>query len=98
MLANILITLVEVTTDYIRNALPKLHSHALVQLIFEQPYCRISNLTEQGIAKRQTASIYLKKLCQIGVLYELSVGREKLYVHPKLIQLMTTDNNLVQPY
>lgn len=43
------------------NSLPLLPSgHELVSLIFELPYCRISNLTEAGIAKRQTASVYLK--------------------------------------
>jgi len=44
------------------------------------------------IAKRQTASIYLKKLADIGVLRETKVGREKLFVHPKLIGVITKSN------
>ena len=48
----------ESTTDYVRAQLPKIYSYELVQLIFEQPYCRISNLVERDIAKRQTASTY----------------------------------------
>lgn len=90
--------LIEITTGYIRESLPKIYSYELVKIIFEQPYCRISNLIELGIARRQTASVYLKQLCDIGVLYEISVGREKLYVHPKLIELMTTNDNSVTPY
>lgn len=90
--------LLEVTTNYIRESLPKIYSHELVQVIFEQPYCRISNLADKGIAKRQTASVYLKQLCDIGVLEEVTVGRERLYVHPRLIRLMTRDENTVEPY
>ncbi|WYX01064.1 hypothetical protein WMR86_18070 [Proteus vulgaris] len=41
---------------------------------------------QQGIAKRQTASVYLKQLVEIGVLEEMSVGREKLYLNTKLLQ------------
>jgi Fic family protein len=90
--------LMESTGDYIRQALPKIYSHELVQVIFEQPYCRIANLVERDLAKRQTASVYLKQLAEIGVLNELQVGKEKLFVHPKLIQLMTLDNNEITHY
>ncbi|MET1256393.1 protein adenylyltransferase Fic [Aliikangiella maris] len=90
--------LIEHTTEYIRESLPKIYSHELVQVIFEQPYCRIGNLVQRDIAKRQTASTYLKQLCEIGVLNEIQAGKEKLFVHPKLIQLMTSDNNQIAHY
>jgi Fic family protein len=90
--------LIEQTTEYVRNRLPQIYSHELIQVIFEQPYCRIQNLVQQDIAKRQTASVYLKQLSDIGVLYEIQAGKEKLFVHPKLIQLLTQDNNELIPY
>lgn len=90
--------LIEETTRYIQCELPGVYSHELVQVIFEQPYCRIGNLVERDIAKRQTASIYLQQLCEIGVLQEIRAGREKLFVHPKLVRLMTEDGNEVAPY
>ncbi len=90
--------LIEHTGEHIKHVLPKIYSHELVQVIFEQPYCRIANLVEKGVAKRQTASVYLKQLAEIGVLNEVQVGKEKLFVHPKLIQLMTSDNNEVILY
>jgi Fic family protein len=65
----------------------------LVDVIFEQPYCRISDLVEKGIAKRQSASRYLKELVGAGVLNELSVGKEKLFIHPKLMRLLSRDGN-----
>ena len=46
---------------------------------------------EAGIAKRQTASTYLKKLAEISVLEEHRLGKEKLFLHPKLMQLLTTN-------
>ena len=91
-------TLIERTSDFIRASLPKIYSHELVQVIFEQPYCRIGNLVERDIAKRQTASSYLKQLCEIGVLKEIQSGKEKLFVHPKLIKLMTEDNHQFENY
>ncbi len=86
------------TAVYVREQLPKIYSRELIDIIFEQPYCRISNLVEANIAKRQTASEYLKKLVSIDVLVEQQAGRERLFVHPKLIQLLTTDNNGFEQY
>lgn len=83
----------EHTTQYVRTQLPKVYSHELVSLIFELPYCRISNLIEAGIAKRQTASQYLKQLVDIGVLVEAPMTKEKLFIHPKLMQLLTRESN-----
>ncbi|MDP1757410.1 MAG: Fic family protein [Pseudohongiella sp.] len=91
-------TLSEHTTKYVRGRLPKVYSHELVSLIFELPYCRISSLIEAGIAKRQTASQYLKQLVEIGVLAEVAVTKEKLFIHPKLMQLLTQDSNHFTPY
>ena len=86
------------TVDHVRKAAPKIYSHELVNLIFEMPYCRIQNLTEREIAVRQTASRYLKELVKIGILTERSIGREKLFVHPKLMALLTRDSNDWLPY
>jgi Fic family protein len=86
------------TVAHVRKAAPKIYSHELVNLIFELPYCRIHNLTQPGIAVRQTASGYLKELVRIGVLEEKPVGREKLFIHPKLMRLLTRESNNFTPY
>lgn len=88
----------EHTTEFVRQKLPKIYSHELVNLIFELPYCRISSLVDAGIAKRQSASVYLKQLVEIGVLIEAPKQKEKLFIHPKLMQLLTRDNNTFKPY
>ncbi|OAT76461.1 addiction module protein [Mangrovibacter phragmitis] len=71
---------------FVREKLPKIYTHELIQALFAQPYCRIENLVERGVAKRQTASVYLKQLVDIGVLEEMAVGREKLYINTRLLQ------------
>ncbi len=95
---NAIRQLIASTTDFIRQEAPRIYSYELINLIFEQPYCRIQNLIETGLAQRQTASTYLKKLCEVGVLQEVSAGKEKLFVHPKLMQLLTNDNNQFNEY
>jgi Fic family protein len=91
-------TLMSAATDHIRAALPKLYSHELVELVFMQPYCRIQNLVSAGIAKRQTASVYLKSLAEIGVLREVEAGREKLFLHPKFLDLLLSDAHTFAAY
>ena len=86
-------SLAEHTTEHVRHRLPKIYSRELVDAIFEQPYCRISNLVDKNIAQRQTASRYLKELADLGVLRSITVGKEKLFTHPKLLGLLAHDSN-----
>jgi Fic family protein len=90
--------LMDAATEFVQTELPKIYSHELIQAISEQPYCRIKNLVDAGIAKRQTASEYLKKLVEIGVLREQQVGREKIFINPKLMQLLDQPGNNFLPY
>jgi Fic family protein len=60
----------------------------LIELAFRLPYCRIADVVEEQIAKRQTAAVYLQTLAEIGVLNEVSKGREKLYLNHRLIELL----------
>ena len=86
--------LMEHTAEYTQTSLPKIYTWELVELLFKQPYCRINNLVEAGIAKRQTASTYLKQLCDVGILKEIKSGRENIFVHPKYIELLTGEENV----
>jgi Fic family protein len=86
--------LMEHTAEFVQRRLPKTYSWELVELLFKQPYCRIANLVDAGIAKRQTASVYLKQMCDIGLLREVKSGRETIFVHPKYIELLTGEENV----
>lgn len=81
--------LLDSTAETIRRDAEKIYSRELAELLFVQPYCRIGNLVDAGIVQRQSASVYLKKLSDIGVLEERKAGREKLFVNPKFLRLLT---------
>jgi Fic family protein len=86
--------LMEHTAQFTQSNLAKIYTWELVEVLFKQPYCRIGNLVDAGIAKRQTASVYLKQLCDIGILKEVKSGRENIFVHPKYIELLTGEENV----
>lgn len=81
--------LMQVTADNVRSKAPKIYSQELVDVLFKQPYCRIENLVDAGIAKRETASRYLKALAAANLLREEKIGREKLFVNPAFLELLT---------
>ena len=83
----------EAAVSHVRQHLPKIYSRELVDAIFEQPYCRIGTLVDKGIAQRQAASRYLQALVDIGVLEAVQVGKEKLFIHPRLLALLASDAN-----
>lgn len=86
------------STEYVRARAPKTYSRELVELIFVQPYCRIQNIVDAQLGNRQTASVYLKALTDIGILKEVKVGREKLFIHPKFVALLTSETHTFKPY
>lgn len=70
-----------------------IYSAELVDVLFNQPYCRIGDLVEAGIAKRQAASSYLKQLVDGGLLTEEKVGREKLFIHTAFLELLLDESS-----
>jgi len=88
-----IVTLMEETRIYVKNNLPKIYTRELVDLLFMQPYCRISNIVGSGIAKRQAGSEYLKKLAGINVLQIQEIGREKIFINPRFMSILLKDTN-----
>jgi Fic family protein len=90
--------LTAMVTDHLRRAHAKLYDRDLVDVIFEQPYCRIRHVVDRGLGTRQSASRYLHGLVGAGVLRDVRVGREKLFVNPRLMSLLTRDTNEIAPF
>ena len=88
---NAMRNLVEATVKQVREELPRIYSRELVDEIFVQPYCRIENLVQADVAKRQTASQYLKQLVEIGIVEERKAGREKLFINTRLLKLLSEE-------
>ena len=91
-------SLLDHTNEHVRSNAPKVYSRELTDLIFAQAYCRIGTLVDKGIAKRQAASTYLKALADIGVLEEEKVGRDKVFIHRKYMELLAADGHTFEPY
>jgi Fic family protein len=81
--------LLDQTAERIRREAPRIYSRELAESIFVQPYSRIGILVEAGIGHRQSVSQYLKVLCEIGILEERKLGREKLFINPALLKILT---------
>ncbi|MEO6135895.1 MAG: Fic family protein, partial [Ginsengibacter sp.] len=60
----------------------------LLELLFEQPYCKIDYVVERLNISRITASKYLKELKEIGILESKQVWKETLYINTKLFNLL----------
>jgi Fic family protein len=88
----------QLATEHIRRQAALQYSHELVQTIFTKPYCRISDVMTAMSVQRQTASRHLKALCTAGVLREMELGREKLFLHPQFIKLLSNESHALQPY
>lgn len=68
-----------------KEKLPKtIYSKELIELLFVQPYTKISHLVNAEICERRTASKYLKELENIGILESFKIKKEIIFVNKKL--------------
>jgi hypothetical protein len=74
--------------ETVKTLAPKIYSRELVEVIYSQPFTRIAFLETAGLAKRQTASMYLKRLVCLGLLEPVKVWRETLYLNRRLLDLL----------
>jgi len=58
-------------------------------VLFEQPYCRIATVRERCGVSRPTATAWLNALVDIGLLRDLKVGRERLFINYRFLELLT---------
>ena len=68
---------------------PDIYSRELIEVIYNQPYCKIAILEEKKLASRNTASKYLRKLEELGILKSEIVGRETLYKNLPLYRILS---------
>lgn len=75
--------------EKVKTEAPEIYTHELIEVIYNQPYCKIAILEEKKIASRNTASKYLRKLEELGILVSEQVGRETLYKNIALLKLLS---------
>ncbi|WP_151900892.1 Fic family protein [Sulfurimonas hydrogeniphila] len=68
----------------IREELPKIYSKDLVEILFMHPYTKIEFLVDGLGITRQTASKYLIRLEEIGIVTNIQIQNSKFYINNKL--------------
>lgn len=69
----------------------------LLAVLFEQPYCRISNVIERCQVSRPTATNWLNALVAAGVLVDIRAGRERLFINTRFFDLLIRPETAPQP-
>lgn len=80
--------LFEQTKELVQQKLAKIYSKELIELLFEQPYCKSEYLENRLNISRITAAKYLKELEKIEILKSKKVWKETLYINTKLFDLL----------
>ncbi len=80
--------LFEQTRKLVQKKTTKIYSKELIELLFEQPYCKSEYLENRLNISRITASKYLKALENINVLESRKVWKETLYINTGLFNLL----------
>lgn len=76
--------------EKVKTKAPDIYSHELIEVIYNQPYCKIAILEEKKIASRNTASKYLRRLEELGIIVSEVVGRETLYKNISLFKILSS--------
>jgi len=75
-----------------KQVLPKrTFSKELIELIFEQPYCKIRFVEKASIAKRLTATKYLRALEKAAFVTSVKKGTELIFINHALWHLLTDE-------
>ena len=72
-----------------RAATPGGRDAQFLAVLFEQPYCRISIVAERCDVSRQTASTWLHALVEAGLLSDVRMGRDALFVNDEFLNVLT---------
>jgi len=83
-----IIQLIETTGQEIKEKLPKVYSKDLVEVIFKLPYTKRQNLIDIDLGTPKTVGNYLIALEEEGILKSVRVGKEKLYLNQKLMNIL----------
>ncbi|WP_159623617.1 Fic family protein [Ruania rhizosphaerae] len=61
----------------------------LLAVLFEQPYSRIAIVMDRCGVSRPTATRWLTELAEAGLIHDVRVGRERLFVNTQFLRLLT---------
>jgi Fic family protein len=80
------------TAERLKQDLPRLYRWELVDVLLTQPYSRIENVMDKLDVKRQAAARTLNKLVEVGMLDEIRIGRDKLFLYRQYLNVLLSDS------
>lgn len=69
------------------------YKHELINNLFYHPYTKIEFMQNDMMVQRKTASKYLDKIVEIGLLQKVKVAHSNYYINTKLMNLFINHNN-----
>jgi len=72
----------------IQEVLPRIYSKDLMEQLFRLPYTKRNQLEKAGLGNLKTVGNYLKELEKAGFLKSEQVGKEKLYLNFRLLEVL----------
>lgn len=78
----------------LRPAFGKVYRHEMLNHLFCQPYTKIEYMVEAMSIKRLTATKYLDKIVDLGLLNKVKVGRTNYYINQKLVDLFVNHEEI----
>lgn len=90
LITNISNLMQQYKTD-IQEKLPKIYSQDLINILFKNPYTKIEFLEKELKVSRQTASIYLDKISELGMLEKTKMGKSNYYLNTGLIKVLMNE-------
>ncbi len=78
----------EETAIEIKKKLPKVYSKDLIEILFRLPYTKRQHLIDENIGNLKTVGNYLMALEENGFLKSEKVGKEKLYLNQRLLNIL----------
>lgn len=79
----------QTTANEIQQHSTKLYSKDLLEALFVHPYTKIEFIEQRLIITRQTASKYLKRLEELGILQSTQVGNSKFFINKRFYELLS---------
>ena len=80
--------LMEVMATEIKERLPKVYTKELVEILFRLPYTKRQFLIDAKLGTPKTVGNYLMDLEEAGFLISEKVGKEKLYLNHRLMEIL----------
>ena len=84
-------------SDYkrvLRPAFGKVYRHEMLNHLFCQPYTKIEYMVEAMSVQRLTATKYLDKIVDLGLLNKVKVGRTNYYINQRLVDLFVNHEKI----